>query len=72
MANEVQLRVNDTMRTVTAAPDTPLLYVLTDDLALQGPRFGCGWASVAAARCSSMAWRSGRASRRSRESSASR
>ena len=42
MANEVQLRVNDTMRTVTAAPDTPLLYVLTDDLALQGPRFGCG------------------------------
>ena len=42
MANEVQLRVNDAMRTVTAAPDTPLLYVLTDDLALQGPRFGCG------------------------------
>ena len=42
MANEVQLRVNDTMRTVTASPDTPLLYVLTDDLALQGPRFGCG------------------------------
>ena len=42
MANEVQLRVNDTMRTVTAAPETPLLYVLTDDLALQGPRFGCG------------------------------
>jgi aerobic-type carbon monoxide dehydrogenase small subunit (CoxS/CutS family) len=36
------LRVNDTMRTVTAAPDTPLLYVLTDDLALQGPRYGCG------------------------------
>jgi aerobic-type carbon monoxide dehydrogenase small subunit (CoxS/CutS family) len=42
MANEVQLRVNDTMRTVTAAPETPLLYVLTDDLALHGPRFGCG------------------------------
>jgi aerobic-type carbon monoxide dehydrogenase small subunit (CoxS/CutS family) len=42
MANEVQFRVNNTMRTVTAAPDTPLLYVLTDDLALQGPRFGCG------------------------------
>jgi aerobic-type carbon monoxide dehydrogenase small subunit (CoxS/CutS family) len=42
MADEVQLRVNDTMRTVTAAPETPLLYVLTDDLALHGPRFGCG------------------------------
>ena len=42
MANEVQVRVNDTMRTVTATPDTPLLYVLTDELALQGPRFGCG------------------------------
>ena len=42
MADEVQLRVNNTMRTVTAAPETPLLYVLTDDLALQGPRFGCG------------------------------
>ena len=42
MADEIQLRVNDTVRTVSAAPDTPLLYVLTDDLALQGPRFGCG------------------------------
>jgi aerobic-type carbon monoxide dehydrogenase small subunit (CoxS/CutS family) len=42
MANELRLRVNETTRTVTAALDTPLLYVLTDDLALQGPRFGCG------------------------------
>jgi aerobic-type carbon monoxide dehydrogenase small subunit (CoxS/CutS family) len=42
MANEFQIRVNEALRTVTAAPDTPLLYVLTDDLALQGPRFGCG------------------------------
>jgi aerobic-type carbon monoxide dehydrogenase small subunit (CoxS/CutS family) len=42
MANELQLRVNDKTWTVTAAPETPLLYVLTDDLALQGPRFGCG------------------------------
>ena len=42
MANETQLRVNDTMRSVTSSPDTPLLYVLTDELALQGPRFGCG------------------------------
>ena len=42
MANELQLRVNEKIHTVTASPDTPLLYVLTDDLALQGPRFGCG------------------------------
>lgn len=42
MANEIQLRVNDKTRTVSAAPDTPLLYVLTDNLELQGPRFGCG------------------------------
>ena len=42
MATEVQLRVNGTVRTTTAPPETPLLYVLTDDFALQGPRFGCG------------------------------
>jgi aerobic-type carbon monoxide dehydrogenase small subunit (CoxS/CutS family) len=42
MPNELQLRVNEKIHTVTASPDTPLLYVLTDDLALQGPRFGCG------------------------------
>jgi aerobic-type carbon monoxide dehydrogenase small subunit (CoxS/CutS family) len=42
MANALQLRVNEKTWTVTVAPETPLLYVLTDDLALQGPRFGCG------------------------------
>ena len=42
MANQLRLRVNATTHTVTASPDTPLLYVLTDELALQGPRFGCG------------------------------
>jgi aerobic-type carbon monoxide dehydrogenase small subunit (CoxS/CutS family) len=42
MANELQLRVNEKMHAITAPLDTPLLYVLTDDLALQGPRFGCG------------------------------
>jgi aerobic-type carbon monoxide dehydrogenase small subunit (CoxS/CutS family) len=42
MANEIQLRVNEKISAITAPPDTPLLYVLTDDLALQGPRFGCG------------------------------
>src|SRR4026207_9764 len=42
MPNELRLRVNERTQTVTAALETPLLYVLTDDLALQGPRFGCG------------------------------
>lgn len=37
-----KIRVNEQMRTVTSAPDTPLLYVLTDELQMQGPRFGCG------------------------------
>ena len=40
MATELQ--VNGKAHSVTASGDTPLLYVLTDDLALQGPRFGCG------------------------------
>lgn len=34
--------MNEKIHTVTVAPETPLLYVLTDDLSLQGPRFGCG------------------------------
>jgi aerobic-type carbon monoxide dehydrogenase small subunit (CoxS/CutS family) len=44
MAGEIKLRVNGQVHNVTAAPDTPLLYVLSNDLQLQGPRFGCGLA----------------------------
>ncbi len=36
------LRVNGVSRALDVEPDTPLLYVLRDDLALRGPRFGCG------------------------------
>jgi len=40
---ELTLRVNGHDRTVNLGdPDTPLLYVLRDDLALHGPKFGCG------------------------------
>ena len=39
---ELKLTVNEEVRTVTARSDTPLLYVLMNDLDLQGPRFGCG------------------------------
>jgi len=42
MASEIRIRVNDKAQTVTAEPDTPLLYVLSNELNLQGPRFGCG------------------------------
>jgi aerobic-type carbon monoxide dehydrogenase small subunit (CoxS/CutS family) len=42
MATELKIKVNDQVRTVSYGPDTPLLYVLTDELNLQGPRFGCG------------------------------
>jgi len=42
MANDLSFTLNGQPRTVSSAPDTPLLYVLTDELALQGPRFGCG------------------------------
>jgi nicotinate dehydrogenase subunit A len=39
----IRLNVNGKAETVTVDdPDTPLLYVLRDDLGLQGPRFGCG------------------------------
>jgi aerobic-type carbon monoxide dehydrogenase small subunit (CoxS/CutS family) len=42
MAATLQIRVNEQAQTITAAPDTPLLYVLAGELSLQGPRFGCG------------------------------
>jgi nicotinate dehydrogenase subunit A len=34
--------VNGQTRTVDVDPQTPLLYVLSDDLGLKGPKFGCG------------------------------
>jgi aerobic-type carbon monoxide dehydrogenase small subunit (CoxS/CutS family) len=39
---KVSLTVNGTAHTVDVEPATPLLYVLRNDLNLQGPRFGCG------------------------------
>jgi aerobic-type carbon monoxide dehydrogenase small subunit (CoxS/CutS family) len=38
----MSLRVNGRTHTVDVDPATPLLYVLSDDLALKGPKFGCG------------------------------
>ena len=36
------LTVNGRAHTVDVDPSTPLLYVLSDDLGLHGPKFGCG------------------------------
>jgi nicotinate dehydrogenase subunit A len=38
----LDLRVNGRTYSVNAEPETPLLYVLSDDLELRGPKFGCG------------------------------
>ena len=37
-----RLTVNGLSHEVAAAPETPLLYVLRNDLGLNGPKFGCG------------------------------
>ncbi len=42
MPTSIQLKVNGQMHTVHVAPETPLLYVLRNDLRLNGPQFGCG------------------------------
>jgi nicotinate dehydrogenase subunit A len=42
------LRVNGNKYTVEVDPDTPLLFVLNDNLGLRGPRFGCGMAQCGA------------------------
>jgi aerobic-type carbon monoxide dehydrogenase small subunit (CoxS/CutS family) len=39
---QTTLKVNGRSVTVDVEPDTPLLFVLTNDLELHGPRFGCG------------------------------
>ena len=38
----IRLTVNGTVTTVTAAPDSPLLWVLRETLGLTGTKFGCG------------------------------
>ena len=44
MADDLKIKVNGRTRPVAASPDTPLLYVLSNELRLKGPRFGCGLA----------------------------
>ena len=48
MPSELTLFVNGAKHVVSAPPDTPLLYVLRNDLKLTGPRLGCGMAQCGA------------------------
>ena len=49
---ELRLTVNGEDRRLDVAPSTPLLYVLRNDLSLNGPKFGCGLGECAIARYS--------------------
>ena len=40
--SKITLKVNGSTYTLDVEPATPLLYILRNDLGLQGPRFGCG------------------------------
>ncbi len=44
MAKEITLSVNGAKQVVSVAPETPLLFVLRNELKLTGPRMGCGMA----------------------------
>jgi nicotinate dehydrogenase subunit A len=48
MMAAICLKVNGHVHTVDVDPETPLLYVLSDDLQLRGPKFGCGLAQCGA------------------------
>jgi aerobic-type carbon monoxide dehydrogenase small subunit (CoxS/CutS family) len=40
--SNIRLKVNGSTHTLDIEPATPLLYILRNDIGLQGPRFGCG------------------------------
>ena len=42
MANKYSLTVNGQKHEIESDPDTPLLYILRNDLKLKGTKFGCG------------------------------
>jgi nicotinate dehydrogenase subunit A len=47
-SGSITIQVNGQAVDVKSAPDTPLLYVLRDEMGLHGPRFGCGLAQCGA------------------------
>ena len=48
MREKITLKVNGQQHLVEVDPETPLLFVLSDELELRGPRFGCGMAQCGA------------------------
>lgn len=44
----ISLKVNGRVHTVDVDPETPLLFVLADEIGLRGPKFGCGMAQCGA------------------------
>ena len=46
--SQITLKVNGAERVVSVDRETPLLFVLNDELGLRGPRFGCGMAQCGA------------------------
>jgi aerobic-type carbon monoxide dehydrogenase small subunit (CoxS/CutS family) len=42
IVSKIELKVNGQLHKLDVEPDTPLLYILRNDLDLHGPRFGCG------------------------------
>ncbi|HEY3167901.1 MAG TPA: 2Fe-2S iron-sulfur cluster-binding protein, partial [Candidatus Binatia bacterium] len=44
----IPLKVNGKSQVVDADPETPLLYILRNDLQLNGPKYGCGMAQCGA------------------------
>jgi aerobic-type carbon monoxide dehydrogenase small subunit (CoxS/CutS family) len=48
MASKLKVKVNGLVHQVAATADTPLLYVMRDELHLTGPMFGCGLAQCGA------------------------
>ena len=60
MADDLKIKVNGRMQPVSASPDTPLLYVLTNELAAARARaLAAGLRSAVRARCSPTVSRSG-------------
>jgi aerobic-type carbon monoxide dehydrogenase small subunit (CoxS/CutS family) len=48
MKEKITLNVNGQQHVAEVDPETPLLFVLNDELGLRGPRFGCGMAQCGA------------------------
>ena len=46
--SKISLKVNGRLHTLELDPATPLLFVLSDELGLRGPKFGCGMAQCGA------------------------